>query len=142
MWPASPAQRARHARAVAEPPLNAWAALALGDPARVRYGVARLDPVTGDPVEDTLGDPLDPAEFTLAEVGLCRWDVLAASAPPAEPVRRVFRGTRIREEVLSGGAGPPRVSRNQDPRSFGRLCRIGRSATRPCCRSTRHRRSK
>ena len=52
---------------------------------------------------------------------------------PAEPVHRVFRGTRIREVVrrsrstacfaepgsakLSGGAGPPRVSRNQDPRS-------------------------
>jgi hypothetical protein len=80
-WPATPAQRSRHARAVAEPRLNAWAALALGDPARVRYRVAQLDPATGDPVEDPLGDPLEVAEFTLADVGLCPWDVLAASAP-------------------------------------------------------------
>jgi hypothetical protein len=102
MWPASPAQRARHARAVAEPRLNAWAALALGDPARVRYGVARLEPVTGDPVEDTLGDPLDPAEFTLAEVGLCPWDVLAASAPGVASLAVRGGGDRRRLDAIHG----------------------------------------
>ncbi|MFD8075044.1 hypothetical protein ACFV3E_20645 [Streptomyces sp. NPDC059718] len=95
MWPASPVQRARHARAVAEPRLNAWAALALGDPARVRYRVARLDPVTGNPVEDPLGDPLDPAEFTLAEVGLCPWDVMAASAPGVAGLAETNLGRRL-----------------------------------------------
>ena len=107
-WPASPAQRTRHARAVAEPRLNAWAALALGDPARVRYRVAQLDPVTGDPIEDPLGAPLDPAEFTLAEVGLCPWDVLAASAPAVASLAETNLGRLLlrHAETAIGAAAP------------------------------------
>jgi hypothetical protein len=105
-WPATPAQRARHARAVAEPRLNAWAALMLGDPARVRYRVARLDPVTGDPVHDPAGHPLDPVTFTLAEVGLCPWDVLAASSPGVASPSETNLGRRLlrHAETMIGAA--------------------------------------
>lgn len=50
-------------RALAEPHVNAWAARLLGDPARVRCIVERLDPATAQPVEvreiglDRLGLP-------------------------------------------------------------------------------------
>jgi hypothetical protein len=105
-WPATATQRARHARAVAEPRLNAWAALALGDPARVRYRVARLDPVTGDPMKDSSGDPVDPVELTLAQVGLCPWDVLAASAPGVASLAETNLGRRLlrHAETVIGAA--------------------------------------
>jgi hypothetical protein len=105
-WPATAAQRARHARAAAEPRLNAWAALALGDPARVRYRVVRLDPATGDPVKSPSGDPLDPAELTLAEVGLCPFDVLAASAPGVASLAETNLGRRLlrHAETVIGAA--------------------------------------
>ncbi|GAB3960428.1 hypothetical protein GCM10027614_82280 [Micromonospora vulcania] len=80
-WPATVAQRARHARASAEPRLNAWAALTLGDPARVFFRVASAGG--------------EPEEFSLAEVGLSPWDVLAASAPGVASLAQTNLGRRL-----------------------------------------------
>jgi hypothetical protein len=63
-WTALP----RHARAAAEPWLNAWAARLLGDPSRIRLRAELFNPETGA-VQATV-------DATLAEVGLCPLDVV------------------------------------------------------------------
>ncbi|MEH1163949.1 hypothetical protein V6V47_01025 [Micromonospora sp. CPCC 205539] len=80
-WPATPAQRARHARAVAEPRLNAWAALAFGDPARVFFRVASAGG--------------KPEQFSLTDVGLAPWDILAASSPGVASLAQTNLGRRL-----------------------------------------------
>jgi hypothetical protein len=71
--PAAWAPPAHPFRAAAEPRLNAWAASLLGDPARVRCVVERLDPANGQVIEsqtlqlDQLG--LAPLDFIYAAEG-------------------------------------------------------------------------
>lgn len=93
-WPATATQRARHVRAAAEPRLNAWAALILGDPQRVKYRVIHHDPVTGHPD----GHPM---EFSLADVGLCPYDVLASSAPSIASLAESNLGRRMLRHASS-----------------------------------------
>lgn len=87
-WPATQQQRTRHARAVAEPRINAWAALVLGNPARVRYRVDR-------------GAGAAPAEFTLDAVGLCPWDVLAAPPSAVANLAETNLGRRLLRHAAS-----------------------------------------
>jgi hypothetical protein len=99
-WTSTPAQRARHARAAAEPRLNAWAALVLGDPGRVRWRAAYLDPETGQPTGRV-------DELSLAAVGLCPLDALAATSPDVGTLTETNLGARLRRHAahLPAAAG-------------------------------------
>lgn len=87
-WTATSKQRERHVRASAEPRLNAWAALRLGDPARVHFTVRYPDPATGEPLHDA-------EEVALAQAGLCPLDVLSASSPGVASLVQTNLGRRL-----------------------------------------------
>ena len=105
VWIATAAQRARHVRAVAEPRLNAWAALALGDPSRVHWRVGYRDPSTG-------ASTGYQEEFTLAALGLCPLDVLAASPANVADLAQTDLGARLRRHVA---LLPPKAGRTAVP---------------------------
>lgn len=104
-WTATDDQRALHARAAAEPRLNAWAALVLGDPGRVRWQVGHLDPSTDMPTGRV-------DELSLADVGLCPLDVLAAGSPDVGNLTETNLGNRLR---LHAARLPAEAGRTEQP---------------------------
>jgi hypothetical protein len=88
-WTATDQQRAQWVRAVAEPRLNQWAALVLGDPARVRWRVALVDQSTGKPSGH------EDIEFTLADAGPCPLDILYGPAPSVASLAETDVGRRL-----------------------------------------------
>ncbi len=105
-WTATDQQRALHARAAAEPRVNAWAALVLGDPGRVRWRATYL----GENGART--GYID--EFTLAEVGLCPLDVLAATSPDVASLSETNLGARLLRHAVQlpaaeGRTGQPEL---------------------------------
>ncbi len=88
-WTATTTQAAAWVRAAAEPRLNAWAATVLGDPGRVHWRAAFVDPATGAPS----GHP--EREFTLAGAGLSPVDVLYGPSPAVAALTETDLGRRL-----------------------------------------------
>ncbi|WP_028048808.1 hypothetical protein [Cellulomonas sp. URHD0024] len=99
-WTATAEQRAAHARAAADPGVNAWSAMVLGDPSRVRFRVRRTDPLTGQEV-------VPAYEHTLAEVGLCPADVLSAAGPGVASFDETNLGRRLLRYAESASGRTP-----------------------------------
>jgi len=87
LWTNTPTERRLNLRAAAEPRLNAWAAIAFGDPAKVGVMVRRVNEA-GEPVGP-------PKEYRLNAFGLCPWDVLAAGAAGGADLAQTNLGRRL-----------------------------------------------